>query len=183
MPALDQLGHLAIEEGEQQRADVRAVDIRIGHDDDAVVAQLVGVVLLLADTAPERGDERRDLGRGEQLVEARALDVEDLALQRQDRLELAVAPLLGRAAGGVAFHQVELALGGIALLAVGQLARQPHAVEHSLAPGHLARLAGGFAGSGRFHDLYRNGARVDRVLVEEFAQLLGHDLLHHRAHF
>ena len=38
--ALDQLGHLAVEEGEQQRADVGAVHVGIGHDDDAVVAQL-----------------------------------------------------------------------------------------------------------------------------------------------
>ena len=42
-----------------------------------------------ADAAAERGDERADLGRREHLVEARALDVEDLALERQDRLELA----------------------------------------------------------------------------------------------
>ena len=33
------------------------------------------------------------------LVEARALDVEDLAAQRQHRLEFAVAALLGGAAG------------------------------------------------------------------------------------
>ena len=38
-------------------------------------------------------------GRAQHLVEARALDVEDLAAQRQDRLEFAVAALLGRAAG------------------------------------------------------------------------------------
>ena len=97
--ALDQLGHLPVEEGEQERADVGTVDVGVGHDDDAVVAQLLGVVLLLADAAAQRRDERRDLGGGEQLVEARALDVQDLALERQDRLELAVAALLRRAAG------------------------------------------------------------------------------------
>ncbi len=46
MAAVDELAHLAIEEREQQRADVRAVDIRVGHDDDLVVAQLVGVELV-----------------------------------------------------------------------------------------------------------------------------------------
>ena len=35
--------------------------------------------------------------------------VEDLAAQRHDRLELAVARLLGRAAGGIAFDQEQLA--------------------------------------------------------------------------
>jgi hypothetical protein len=49
---------------------------------------------------------------GEHLLEAHALDVEDLAAQREDRLGLAVAALLGRAACGVALDDVELALGG-----------------------------------------------------------------------
>ncbi len=51
--------HLAIEEGQQQRTDVRAVDVRIGHDDDAVIAQFVRVVLVTANAAAERSDQRR----------------------------------------------------------------------------------------------------------------------------
>ena len=39
MAALDQIGHLAVEEGQQQGTDVGAVHVRVGHDDDAVVAQ------------------------------------------------------------------------------------------------------------------------------------------------
>ena len=35
----DQLRHLAIEEGHQQRGDMGPVDIRIGHDDDPPIAQ------------------------------------------------------------------------------------------------------------------------------------------------
>src|SRR6185312_9813169 len=34
VPALDELRHLPIEKRQQQRADVRAVDVRVGHDDD-----------------------------------------------------------------------------------------------------------------------------------------------------
>jgi hypothetical protein len=59
--ALDQLGHLAVEEREQQRADVAAVDVGVGHDDDAVVAQLGDVVVGLADAGAQRGDQRGDL--------------------------------------------------------------------------------------------------------------------------
>ena len=124
MAALHELEHLAVKESEQQRADMRAVDVGVGHDDDAVIAQLLDVVLFLADAAAERGNKSRDLRRGEQLVEARALDVEDLPLERQDGLEPPVAPLLGRAAGRLALDDVDLALGRVALLAVGQLARQ-----------------------------------------------------------
>ena len=72
--ALDQLGHLAVEEGEQQRADVRAVHVGVGHDDDAVVAQLGDVEVVratfarrarapaLADAGTQRGDHREDFG-------------------------------------------------------------------------------------------------------------------------
>ena len=42
------------------------------------------------------------------LVDARLLDVEDLAAQREDRLRVAVAALLGRAAGGVALDDEQL---------------------------------------------------------------------------
>ncbi len=41
MPALDQLAHLAEEERKQKRADMRPIDIRVGHDDDLVIAQFV----------------------------------------------------------------------------------------------------------------------------------------------
>ena len=46
VPALDHLRHLPEEEGQQQGADVRAVDVGIGHDDDAMVAQLLRVEAL-----------------------------------------------------------------------------------------------------------------------------------------
>ena len=63
--------------------------------------------------APRAVMMRPDFFVAQHLVFARLLDVEDLAAQRQDRLETAVAPLLGRATGRVALHQVQLAvLGG-----------------------------------------------------------------------
>ena len=62
VPVLDQRRHLLIEERDQQRGDVRAVDVGVGHDDDALVAQ-VGVVVLGAGADAERQDEI-----GEQLV-------------------------------------------------------------------------------------------------------------------
>ncbi len=98
MAAVDQFAHLPVEERQQQRADMRAVDVGVRHDDDLVVAQLVDVELV-ADRGAERGDQRADLLAAQHLVDARALDVEDLAAQRQHRLEFAVAALLGGAAG------------------------------------------------------------------------------------
>ena len=76
---LDDLRHLAIEEREQQRTDVRAVHIGVRHDDDAVVAQL-GYVEVLFDPGPERRDHDFDLVVLEHLVETGLLDVQNLCL-------------------------------------------------------------------------------------------------------
>src|SRR3546814_4998915 len=82
MAVLDDLGHLAIEEGQEQRADMRAVDVGVGHDDDLVIAQLVDREFV-ADAGAERLDQRSHLLRRDDAVEARALDVQYLALQRR----------------------------------------------------------------------------------------------------
>ena len=81
----------------------------------------------------------------EDLVDARLLDVEDLAAQRQHRLGVAVAALLGRAAGGVALDDEQLGERGVLDRAVGELARQRRVLERRLAPRQVARLARGLA--------------------------------------
>ena len=63
------------------------------------------------------------------LVDARLLDVEDLAAQREDGLRRAVAALLGRAAGGVALDDEELGQRRVLDRAVGELAGQAHAAH------------------------------------------------------
>src|SRR3546814_3573939 len=59
MAVLDDLGHLAIEEGQEQRADMRAVDVGVGHDDDLVIAQLVDREFV-ADAGAERLDRSEE---------------------------------------------------------------------------------------------------------------------------
>ena len=181
--ALDQLGHLAVEERQQQRTDVRAVHVGVGHQDDAVVAQLVRVVFVLADAAAQRGDQRAHFGRGQHAVEARALDVEDLALERQDGLGLAVAALLGRATGGVTLDDEQFRQRRILFLAVGQLARQAGDVERTLAAGEVARLARRFARTRGVDDLAGDRARLVRALLQEFLELGADHRFHGRAHF
>jgi hypothetical protein len=84
--ALDQLRHLPVEEGQQQRADVGAVDVGVGHDDDLVVAQLVDVELVAADAGAERRDQRADF----------LLD--DSILSKRARSTLRILPRSGRIA-------------------------------------------------------------------------------------
>ena len=77
-----------------------------------------------ADAGAKGGNQRADLGRGQHLVEAGALDIEYFAAQRQHRLVLAVPRLLGGTAGGIALDDEHLGAGRVAFLAFGELARQ-----------------------------------------------------------
>ena len=165
----DQLRHLPVEKRQQQRADVRAVHVRIGHDDDLVVAQLFEVerafAFAVADARADGGDHGADFGVLQHLVQARLLDVDQLAANRQDRLELPVAALLGRAAGGITLDDVQLGVRRVAVRAIGQLAGQAAAGERAFAH-RLARLAGRLARPRRQQALFNNllgdtGIRVE----------------------
>ena len=183
MAAFDELAHLPIEEGQQQRADMAAVDIGVGHDDDLVVARLVDVEILGPDAGAQGGDQGADLGRGQHLVEARPLDIKDLAAQRQDRLKGAVAPLLGRAAGRIALDDEQFGRGRVALLAIGQLAGQGGDVERALAPRQLAGLARGLARGRRLDHLADDLAASAGCSSNHWPSFSAHDGLDHRADF
>src|SRR5690606_10514301 len=180
--ALDELGHLPVEEGQQQGPDVAAVHVGVRHQDDAVIAGLVRLVVLLADARAQRGDERDDLRAGEHLLEAGLLHVQDLAAQREDCLVATIAALLGTAACAVTLDDVQLALRGITALTVGELAGESAALEHPLAADRLPGLAGGEAGAAGVTDLGDDLLRRARGLLEEDRQLLVHHLLDQPLH-
>ncbi|CAB5033276.1 unannotated protein [freshwater metagenome] len=76
------------------------VDVSVGHQNDLVIAGILEVELA-CDPGADCSDQSLNFGVLEHLVDPRLLDVENLAAQRQDGLRVAVAALLGRAAGGV----------------------------------------------------------------------------------
>ncbi len=153
VPALDQFHHLPIEEREQQRSDVRTVDVGVGHDDDLVIAELRDVEVVHADARTERGDHRRNFGVGEHLVVSGLLDVENLSLDRKNRLRAAIAALFRRSACRISFDDEDLRKLRRTFLAIGQLAGQGHAVERALSADELARTPGGLARARSFEGL------------------------------
>ena len=85
MAGLDERAHEPEQQRQQQRPDVLAVDVGVGHQHDLAVAQLVDVEVVV-DAGAERGDQRLHLVVLQHPVDARLLDVEDLAADREDRL-------------------------------------------------------------------------------------------------
>jgi hypothetical protein len=175
--AINQLVHLPVEERQQQRPDVRAVDVGVSHDDDAVITEFIDVEVLTADAAPERRDHRLDLVAAQHLVEARLFYIQNLAFDRQNRLEPAVATLLGRPAGRFAFHDVNLALRRIALLAIGKFAGKAAAVERSLATDQIACFTRRLARARSVYGLPDDAFGDRRILFEKLSELVVDDCL------
>ena len=94
-----------------------------------------------------------------------------------------MAGLLGGAAGRVTLDDEEFGLGGIALLAVSQLAGKRRDIECALAARELARLARGLARGGGLDDFRHDRARFGGMLLEPCAQLLVDEILDHGADF
>ena len=115
-----------------------AVGIGVREDADAVIAQPRDVIRGGLDT--ERDRDVVHFLRGEQLAGRDLPGVEDLAAQWHHGLELAVARLLGGAAGGITLDQEEFRTRGILAGAVGELAGQRRAAHDALARDLLARL-------------------------------------------
>ena len=156
-----------------------AVDVGIGHQHDLVVPRLRDVEVF-ADARAERGDHRLDLGVAERTVEARLLDIQDLAAQRQDRLPLRVATRHGRAAGGVALDEEDLRDRRVLARAVLELLGHRGRLEHALATGGLAGLPCGEARGRGIHRLHDDALGLHGVAVEPVGELVADDLLHER---
>ena len=165
---------------------MRAVDVRVGHDDDLVVLQpleVEGPLAAVADAGADAGDQAANFGVLQDAVEPRFFHVQDLALDRQDGLVDAVAALLGRAAGRVALDDEKLGILGVAAGTVRQLAGKTAAGKRGLAH-RLARAPGRLAGPCGVEHLLDDLLRDAGIAVEERHQALvgggGDDALHFR---
>src|SRR4029453_1419012 len=87
-----------------------------------------------------------------------------------------------RAAGRVSLAEVELGLGRVARLAVGELARKGSAVERPFPPSQLTGLSRRLTRVSRCNRLLDHLAGGGRVLLEELGELRVHGLLDEAAH-
>ncbi|MBG9885522.1 hypothetical protein ABE10_02745, partial [Bacillus toyonensis] len=106
---LDQRSHVSEEQGQQERPDVGAVDVRIAHEDDLPVPRR-GQVEGTTGPRPDDLDDRRAFGVRKHVADRGLLHVEDLAPDRQQRLILAVSRVLGRAERRITLDDEELGL-------------------------------------------------------------------------
>ena len=159
---------------------MRAILVRVREDDDLVVLQVADVEVL-ADAGAQRRDHRAELLVEQHLIQPLLLHVQRLAPQRKDRLEAAVAALLGAATCGVALDDEQLVQRGVPAGAAGQLAHQRRCVQLVLLAGHLLGLAHGLAhlgGLGGLLDDLRGELLVLQIVQIDGELLVAHALEH-----
>ena len=179
---VDQWAHVAEEERQQQRANVRAVDVGVGHENDLAVAQLRKIEFLGADAGAEGLDDLEDFLVAEDLVQAGLLDVEDLAADGQDGLGARVAVALGRASSRIPFDNKEFGFLDLAAGAIDELARKAGAGDSGLSRS-LAGAAGGFARLGRLRSLVHDAFGLGRVFFKVGTESFIEGRLDERADF
>ena len=89
---------------------MRAVNVSVRHDDDFMIAQLVGIEIITPDTCAQRRNQRTYFLARQHFVETRALHIQNLAAQRQHGLIFAIAALLGRPPRRISFDDEEFSL-------------------------------------------------------------------------
>src|SRR4051794_30569794 len=65
--ALDGGPHMTKEKGQEQSTDMRPIHIRVSHDDDAMIADLLNVKIIATNPSAESRDEYLDLLTAEHL--------------------------------------------------------------------------------------------------------------------
>ena len=114
---------------------MRSVHVGVGHQNDFPVPNLGGIEIILGNAGAQRGDHGANFLVRQHLVVAGFFDVENLALQRQNRLESPVASLLRRSTSGLALNQKQFAAIRIALRAIRQLPWQTAGIQRAFSPG------------------------------------------------
>src|SRR5690606_20814801 len=159
-----------------------AVYVRGGHDDDTPVAQIFDVEIF-ADARAERTDQRLDFVVIQHLVEAGAFSVQNLTAQRENRLEMAVTPLLGRTTCRVTLDDEDFRAFAV-FGAVRQFAGKGGAFEQAwTTPHQIAGFTRRFTRTHTDHALLDNAPRVTWVQLKELVEGFGHNLRNRTLHF
>ena len=144
---------MAVEEGQEQRPDMGSIHIGIRHDDDAMIAEFLDIVVFFADARAQCRDENPDLFVGQHLIETSLLDIEDLSLNRQDRLDRAIPALFGRPARRIPLDDEDFTQGRVPFLAIGQFSGERVSFQSAFPTAQLPCLPGRFPCSCRVETL------------------------------
>ena len=191
IPLPNEGGRETVEHGENQGADLEAVHIRIGADDDLVPAeifqaeggQILGPLVLHLHTAAQHPHEIGDDVALKNAGVIRLEAVEDFAADGHDALKLRIARELAGAQGGIALHDVNLPAGDILGAAVHELLHPVGEIQiarellFQVLAGLLRLLAAALVDEHLLENAVSLGLVLDKINLQLFLEKGGHGLL------
>ena len=127
MPLLYQIRHEAVDEGQQQGADMGTVHVRICHQNDFIIPKL-GYIEILMYSCTKCRYHGPDFRVCVYLVQPGLFHVQNLSPQGKYGLSGPGPGCLCAASGGIPLHDVDFTVLGILVRAVRQLSGKSHAV-------------------------------------------------------
>ncbi len=156
---------------------MRAVHVRIRHNDDFVIAKLRNVKIFMY-SGTKGADHGFDLVIPIDPVQPCLLHIQDLAPKRKDRLGHTVSRRFGGTSRGISFYQIDLAVYRVLIRTVRQLSRKRESVQSGLSscqlPGFSRRLPGALGQDGFLQDQLRHLG----ILLQIDGQPFRHDTVH-----
>ena len=174
--------HVTEEKRQQEGANVRAIDVRVAHEDDFAVADFRRVKIV-ADAGADRRKNIADFFVLQNFMKTGLLDVQNFSFERKDRLESPIAPLLRAAARRISFHKIEFAMLGVVDGTVGKFSGKAATVECVLPACEVACFSCGFARLGGTETLLDNSFRIAGILVQPVGKFLPDDRFNDAFHF
>ena len=74
---------------------MRAIHVRIGHNDDFVVTQFIWIIFFFTNTRTQCRNQRANFGRANHFIKARTFNVEDFTFKWQNCLGFTATALFG----------------------------------------------------------------------------------------
>ena len=164
LPCFDQLGHIAIEEGQKQCSDMCTVNVGIGHDHDLMITEFFHIKIF-GDPCTESCDHISDLFGIQYSVQSCFFYVQNFTAQRQDRLCFGVSGLDGRTAGGIPFDDIDFTFIRITAGAVCQFAGHSCIFQTCLSTNQFPCLSRRVSGSGSHHTFFDDGFPDRRIFL------------------
>ncbi len=135
---------------------MRTIYIRVSHDDDSMVTQLLRVVFIPTNTTTKSSNQGANLLRGKHFIKTRTFHVQNFTFQWKDCLELSVSALFRRTTRRLTLNKIKFRHGRISFLTVRKLPRKSRDIQSPFSPGHLSSLSSGFSCSSSIHHFARN---------------------------
>src|SRR6056297_159805 len=164
--------HIAVEESEQKRSDVRSIHISIRHNNDFMIPEVFKFEFLLMPNAGSKGSNHRlDFLVLENLVDFGFLNIQNFTSKRQDGLVSSISAHLSGSAGRVTLNQVHFTVFGIFNRAVGQFTGKSAATHYAFTLNQLTCFTCGFTCFCRDYDFFENFLGCFGILFEILVEL------------